>query len=591
MLKSLLIGFNIIGLFLFNFFMVDGVVVTHDLPSQLNPGEEREVQINISKAEIKGFAKLQVEINAGTIVSSVQNAGASFTFSDSKAKFIWVDLPAATEFAVKFKIKIADNAIGDQAVNIKFSYIENNERKNIDTPIHIISVGNNVTINANKIETPVIETKKEIEEISPPIVETKTEPAVPVVAEKIEEAKDNKIEPALAVENLTTTQSGQNIDITRTIKKQNNGNYIVVLEIQKEDIKGFAKLEEIVPDEFSAVSLESAKAIFSNSDKLVKFVWFSVPKDNLISVSYMLIPALENPISDFTLTGEFSYLDKNEVTQKQAISPTIIGNPAAAIAENIAEKANPKIIESNNLVPEKTADLVKIDSVKAEIKTAIVAPVAINTEIDKNIDVAENKEKVAAKEAADLQIVNDAIAKNITTPVVEKNKIVKPEIKEESIANKPIENKKPSADKPAIVESKEIAKAEKTSQEKSDSLNTAIAEPDKTKTKVIVYPITRIPYAEKGISYRVQISAGKKMIAKDYFLLKYNFSSDFITENHEGWIKYTTGIFTTYLEARNQRETIRQANKFPGPFVTAYSDGARITVQEALMATRQKWVS
>jgi hypothetical protein len=60
-------------------------------------------------------------------------------------------------------------------------------------------------------------------------------------------------------------------------------------------------------------------------------------------------------------------------------------------------------------------------------------------------------------------------------------------------------------------------------------------------------------------------------------------------EMHEGWFKFTVGGFSDYSEARNKREELTPFN-LPGPFVTAYNAGTRITVQEALMITRQTWV-
>ena len=59
---------------------------------------------------------------------------------------------------------------------------------------------------------------------------------------------------------------------------------------------------------------------------------------------------------------------------------------------------------------------------------------------------------------------------------------------------------------------------------------------------------------------------------------------------HEGWHKFTVGQFNRYKEARNHRENVRSNNKIVGPFVTAYNQGTRITVQEALMITKQQWV-
>ena len=55
-------------------------------------------------------------------------------------------------------------------------------------------------------------------------------------------------------------------------------------------------------------------------------------------------------------------------------------------------------------------------------------------------------------------------------------------------------------------------------------------------------------------------------------------------------MKYTTGDFLAYKQARDGREEIKSNYTFPGPFVVAYNNGERITVQEALMISNQKWV-
>lgn len=119
----------------------------------------------------------------------------------------------------------------------------------------------------------------------------------------------------------------------------------------------------------------------------------------------------------------------------------------------------------------------------------------------------------------------------------------------------------------------------------SNANNNVTAENKPSKT-----PVTSVPSAEKGITYKVQILAAHRVVNKTYFEQKFNFSDRFNIENHEGWVKYTTGSFAQYKEARDERERITgNHGKLPGPFVTAYNDGERITVQEALLITNQQW--
>jgi hypothetical protein len=99
-----------------------------------------------------------------------------------------------------------------------------------------------------------------------------------------------------------------------------------------------------------------------------------------------------------------------------------------------------------------------------------------------------------------------------------------------------------------------------------------------------------VPSAETGITYKVQILAAHRVVNKSYFQSKHGYDGAFNIENHDGWVKYTTGRFDEYKSARDERERLKgDYNTLPGPFVTAYNNGERITVQEALLITKQQW--
>lgn len=102
--------------------------------------------------------------------------------------------------------------------------------------------------------------------------------------------------------------------------------------------------------------------------------------------------------------------------------------------------------------------------------------------------------------------------------------------------------------------------------------------------------VTSIPDPEQGISYKVQLAATHKYITAANFKKSHKFTDAIQTENHEGWTKFVTGSHSEYKDARDARNSITSTyKKFNGPFVTAYNSGERITVQEALMISKQKW--
>lgn len=98
------------------------------------------------------------------------------------------------------------------------------------------------------------------------------------------------------------------------------------------------------------------------------------------------------------------------------------------------------------------------------------------------------------------------------------------------------------------------------------------------------YSITN-PY---GVTYRVQVAAGHKLVDDNYFR-RLNLKEYVQIEIHQGWHKYTVGSHKIYKEARDHRNNIWNSTTIDDAFVCAYNDGQRITVQEALMIANQKW--
>jgi hypothetical protein len=111
---------------------------------------------------------------------------------------------------------------------------------------------------------------------------------------------------------------------------------------------------------------------------------------------------------------------------------------------------------------------------------------------------------------------------------------------------------------------------------------------DNTTTKVPDNTITNTPPPSTGVTYKVQICAAHNTVDGSYFQNKYSIGARINIESHEGWVKYTTGSFPVYKDARDHRESLRSKG-VDGPFVTAYNKGTRITVQEALMIAGQQW--
>lgn len=92
-----------------------------------------------------------------------------------------------------------------------------------------------------------------------------------------------------------------------------------------------------------------------------------------------------------------------------------------------------------------------------------------------------------------------------------------------------------------------------------------------------------------NVTYRIQIAAGHKLVNVNRYFKKYKITDKVVVDLHDGWHKYTTGSYYEYKTARNARTHIWNTTPIDDAFVTAYNNGVRITVQEALMIANQKW--
>jgi hypothetical protein len=96
---------------------------------------------------------------------------------------------------------------------------------------------------------------------------------------------------------------------------------------------------------------------------------------------------------------------------------------------------------------------------------------------------------------------------------------------------------------------------------------------------------------EPGIRFRVQIAAGRTEVNIPQHFRNFRLEQLPLIEQNDGWFKYITpNSFADYQSARNLRVQISNTTAVVDPFVVAYNDSRRITVQEALMATNQPWV-
>lgn len=482
MVNNLVLWINLVGLLLIDTFSSGGIQISQNVPASMEPGSEVKVVVNIEKGDLTGFAKFQLDMPEGFTVTALETKGASFTFADQKAKFIWMALPSTPTFRISYTLRAELNASGPKRIEGRMSYIENNERKTLEIAPITVDLGSgspSMTVSA-VTEVEVAEDPAPGEEF---VSMVGGAPAKGLMVAVIEQASG-----------VAPIQGAGGVSGTRVITPVSEQEMLVEVTVNKGDIRGFGKLQETVPQGFTAVEKSSDEAIFTTQDRIVKFVWLNLPARATIKVTYKL-RANQRPDGEYSIDGEFGYL-LNDETQK-----AVLGT-------------------SRFFVGPKAMEMLAVDAASMDGIQATDVDLAVHERTNKTNPESRPKEPEQVKDA-------------------------------------------PRTSAPIASEPKRTERSESS----------------------------RIPAPEKGVNFKVQITAAHREVGKDYFRSRHRYSGDFSIERHQGWIKYVTGNFGTYADAREQRIRLVQAgHEFPGPFVTAYNNGERITVQEALMLSGQKWM-
>ena len=88
----------------------------------------------------------------------------------------------------------------------------------------------------------------------------------------------------------------------------------------------------------------------------------------------------------------------------------------------------------------------------------------------------------------------------------------------------------------------------------------------------------------------VQIGAfTKQTVSAQRLQKKFKITEQITSEMQNGFSKFMIGSHEQYKDARDHREQVKATNGVKSAFVVAYNGVKRITVQEALMITNQKW--
>jgi hypothetical protein len=301
----------VLGALAINLLFQSDVSLTMDVAPRINAGTELLVKVSLKKSDLSGFCRFQQELPAGFSASSVKTSNADFTFKDQKVRFIWLKLPEEDEIEISYKISCDERLKGSVNLTGKFSYIEENQRKSVEVSPKMLTI-----VPSPNISPALLVDVNDFGKEMPASFAATTYGMIACVRQK------------------PTWVEGQD-------------EYIVNLLVNKEKLQKFAKIEENVPQGFTALAVNSRDGIFTFKDGKAKFLWMSLPAEPYFVVSYKLVPVngVDPKTAAMLINGSFSYIDDDKTKSVEVFE---------------------KDADFTNLTPENLALLLRPDS-KAQI--------------------------------------------------------------------------------------------------------------------------------------------------------------------------------------------------------------------------------
>ena len=434
-------------------------------------------------------------------------------------------------------------------------------------------------------------------------------------------------------------------DNSVTIKNNIPSNFIVGQEvavefrISKGIQTGFAKFQLELPDGISIIKKDEMNSIYSIQNGVAQWIWSEVPEDEELLIKLTLV-ASEVGIGIKTFNSNYSFIEKNEkkvfnmLPLDASIQNNIINNKVSVIKDTLT-KAEPntsidvvRLISDGPNANEKTitikikkgdtkgfakysdeidlnlnAKAIKTDGSSFSVSDGKIkfvwvdVPTKSELEVSYHIDLNNKNSNILKGEYSYLEknqskkyivkpdsLVIGKLKDEINLQAVQKTEVAK-SIVQETEANQ-------LTSKKIIEDSKSNLTVEKTSTLVTEAPNLVKKEANEVKTipakAEIVKETPQIVNANPN--FVVQIGAFKNTkIVATVLIKKYRITDKIVDELHDGFSKFMVGNHNLYKEARKHRDIIKSKHGVKDAFIAAYNVGKRITVQEALMVSKQSW--
>ena len=146
--------------------------------------------------------------------------------------------------------------------------------------------------------------------------------------------------------------------------------FIVEIEVNRNNISGFMKFYQELPQGFTAIEMESKGGSFSSLENGVKIVWIAPPSEVTYSVRYKInVPV--DAAGTKTLTAKYSYIKNNERSFFELEPKTITIENAGTLAKAEPSKVLNASFGDNAIITNKSTENAAVEKKSESSKGAI----------------------------------------------------------------------------------------------------------------------------------------------------------------------------------------------------------------------------
>ena len=548
MIKHLVLLFSLVGLFFYQIFLQSSVTVTQTAPPTASANSSFVVQVTIDKGAVSGFAKFQEDFPQGFTAEAVDKHGATVLSSGNAIKFIWASLPSDQSITISFKVTVDGTVSGAQTFGGKFLYVVNNEKQEADAAPSTVTVGGgavaaNTTQPSNTTTTPdnsaANNTSTQPSNTTTQPSNTSTTPANTTTTQP-----DNSTTAANTTQpsNTTTTQPSNTAPSNTTTQPDNSATAANTTTPTNTTTQPTNTTQP------SNASTTAAPAPYVNGVSVSQsFSTSSVAPGGSVTVSVTIhkgalsgfakleeiLPAGLTATEGNKQSASFTFVDGKVKMVWLSLPSDSVFTVTYNIATGASMSGDQSITGTFSYVLNDAATKYPIAPLSFTIGGAVASTSGSQTSGSQTSGSQTSGTQTSGSQTSGTQTSGSQTSGTQTS-------------------------------------------GSQTSGSQTSGSQTTSAD------------ITPHVSGDQGVMYRVQVMALQHAVGVSYFGKHYSIKDKIYTEMIDGLTKYTLGKFSDYKSVHDRRDAIKGMGVV-GPFVVAYNSGKRITVQEALMITKQQW--